>query len=216
MNYINKLKRYVLSKLIKLIIVLICLLTINNWLYSQRSWEGVTLEFEANEYAPKDIGPKSILNKFWMEFEHGVVKISNSNNVNIESYGGLTAYYYGSYVIDENLLSISINQRLFHSEMFRTLDFTGEVLKFNKLYPDSLELSQDYKFLISEVTDLQIELKALESFFVIKDNPFGNLKETDKLRAIKTIRFDIGREKYKWFSIPELLKDIEIKCNHRN
>ena len=109
-----------LRRLIKLILILACLVMTDAILYSQRNWEGVTLEFESTEHDSLDFEIENFYHKFWMEFKHGVVKISNSNNENIESDVRFTHYYYGSYSVLDDTLNIFINRRLLNSRYFKS------------------------------------------------------------------------------------------------
>ena len=175
--------------------------------YSQRDWEGVTLEYDPvvdTISASKGFSPS--VGKFWMDFNHGVVRVSSSNNDSIQRER--SCYYYsGSYLIHGDTLTVNINSRRAILINFGAVDISKEVIK--ELTPPKGEIPEQYNFLITKEDNTGLELLAFNSFFRLKDNERQFYREEQRNIAL---RLAIVDKKYPWLTEEEFQSKVVKKA----
>jgi hypothetical protein len=175
--------------------------------YSQRDWEGVTLEYDPiadTISATKGFSP--LIGKFWMDFNHGVVRVSSSNNDSIQRER--SCYYYsGSYMIHGDTLTVNITSRRAILINLGAIDISKEVRK--ELTPPLGEIPEQYNFLITKEDTTGLELLSFNSFFRLKDNERQFYKEEQRNISLSLAIVD---NKYPWLTEEEFQSKVIKKA----
>ena len=176
-------------------------------LHGQRNWEGVTLEYnpdlEASGALSSSIPQKS---KFWMEFNHGVVRISNSNKAADEIKRG--AYYYsGSYEITADTILVIIHDRKAVTRQHGGVNLSKIINE--EFTPPEGEVAEQYKFVVREEGEDCFVFTSFNSFFVFKDNKGQYYTEEKKNMHASFRTVDTT---YPWITKEEFLSKKRGRC----